>query len=92
VKPTAAIASTDIRFPHALHPQHHVPLPRTVSGTKDQKDENDPCFEGLFWNYFSIGKWAEHCAFIIEQSVMVDHVFINIVDSILRMNCSPASS
>jgi hypothetical protein len=30
--------------------------------------------------------------FIIEQSVMVDHVFINIVDSILWMNCSPASS
>jgi diacylglycerol kinase (ATP) len=59
VKPTAAIASTDIRFPHALHPQHHVPLPRTVSGTKDQKDENDPCFEGLFWNYFSIGMDAQ---------------------------------
>jgi diacylglycerol kinase (ATP) len=62
VKPTAAIASTDIQFPYALHPQHHVPLPRTVSGTKDQKDETDPCFEGLFWNYFSIGKWAQHCA------------------------------
>jgi hydrogenase-4 membrane subunit HyfE len=30
--------------------------------------------------------------FIIEQSVMVDHVFINIVDNILRMNCSPVSS
>ncbi|CAM6023261.1 unnamed protein product [Sphagnum balticum] len=58
VKPTAAIASTEIRFPHALHPQHHVPLPRTV-GTKDQKDENDPCFEGLFWNYFSIGMDAQ---------------------------------
>ncbi|CAK9875307.1 unnamed protein product [Sphagnum jensenii] len=58
VKPTAAIASTDIQFPHALHPQHHVPLPRTV-WTKDQKDENDPCFEGLFWNYFSIGMDAQ---------------------------------
>ena len=27
-----------------------------VTGEKHDKDEKDPAFEGLFFNYFSVGK------------------------------------
>ena len=96
--PAKSVAADDIEFPHALHPQHHVPLPPSVisykefynlvlfiyiqrvglnasrvalgafndvclsvyilqvTGEKHDKDERDPTFAGLFFNYFSVGK------------------------------------
>lgn len=30
---------------------------KQVAGEKHDKDEKAPAFEGLFFNYFSIGKW-----------------------------------
>ncbi|XP_024396907.1 diacylglycerol kinase 3 isoform X2 [Physcomitrium patens] len=59
VMPAKSVAAHDIEFPHALHPQHHVPLPSSVSGEKHDKDETAPAFEGLFFNYFSVGMDAQ---------------------------------
>lgn len=59
VVPAKSVAADDIEFPHALHPQHHVPLPPSVTGEKHDKDERDPTFAGLFFNYFSVGMDAQ---------------------------------
>lgn len=92
VVPAKSVAAENIQFPHALKPQHHVPLPSSVifinhlhlffvlfyiqsirwfywcywfilcvwflqvAGGKHDKDETAPAFEGLFFNYFSVGK------------------------------------
>ncbi|KAG0602078.1 hypothetical protein M758_11G158500 [Ceratodon purpureus] len=59
VMPAKSVAAEDIQFPHSMHPQHHVPLPSSVAGEKHDKDETAPAFEGLFFNYFSVGMDAQ---------------------------------
>ncbi|KAG0610421.1 hypothetical protein M758_7G063800 [Ceratodon purpureus] len=59
VMPAKSVAADNIEFPHAMHPQHHVPLPSAVAGENHAKDERDPAFEGLFFNYFSVGMDAQ---------------------------------
>jgi diacylglycerol kinase (ATP) len=59
VLPAKSVAAEDIQFPHAMKPQHHVPLPSSVAGERHDKDESAPAFEGLFFNYFSIGMDAQ---------------------------------
>lgn len=59
VMPAKSIASEGIQFPHAMKPQQHVPLPSSVAGDRHEKDEAAPAFEGLFFNYFSVGMDAQ---------------------------------
>lgn len=34
VMPAKSVSAADIHFPHAMHPQHHVPLPSSVISLK----------------------------------------------------------
>ncbi|XP_024537974.1 diacylglycerol kinase 7 [Selaginella moellendorffii] len=43
-----------IKWPHALKPQQHIPL-----STEGEQDEYSASFEGVFYNYFSLGMDAQ---------------------------------
>lgn len=104
VLPAKSVAAEDIQFPHAMKPQHHVPLPSSVifisllfiwlksclehevplvilliyciwrnvqvAGERHDKDESAPAFEGLFFNYFSVGKPIMYTSIIFHRSVL----------------------
>lgn len=53
------IPNLEVAFPHALHPQHHIPPSDEGEDPKSQNDDNVASFEGVFYNYFSIGMDAE---------------------------------
>lgn len=48
-----------VNFPHALRPQQHMPLPAEGDSNGSSSDVKAASFEGVFYNYFSIGMDAQ---------------------------------